>query len=256
MAIKIYNENRLTKQPFFQSLIDYLNENPDVSLRDIKRDFADVEKLDRKIEEYVKAGFISRRDRRYYNNFQLFGDGDFDLSDRIVDAPAILVYNQPFFVVRGSKLQELLENSRINQMLENTTNDLKFFFTSDYARTENNLANYFYKVEKNIPLTELEDQIYKLIGDVNRDYALKYMTAFLLKYAKRDLVPQKRMDIFIKTLEVYGYIRELEEKRYALGDLELVEAYEFPVIEFDNPRDFIISQLKQQTKTQGRLSLP
>ncbi|WEV60881.1 DUF1803 domain-containing protein [Streptococcaceae bacterium ESL0729] len=256
MAIKIYNENRLTKQPFFQSLITYLDENSNVTLRDIKREFPHVEKLDRKIEEYVKAGFISRRDRRYYNNFELFGDGDFDLSDGTIDAPAILVYEAPFFVAEGSKLQELLESSRINQILENDTNELKFFFTSDYARREDNLANYFYKLEKDIPLTELEGQIYKLIGDVNRDYALKYMTAFLLKYSKRDLVPQKRLDIFIKSLEVYGYIEEAEDKRYALGNLELAKAYELPVITFDNPRDFISSQLKQQAKTQGRLSLP
>ena len=36
--IKIINPSRLTRQPFFQELIDYLNQHEAVILREIKRE--------------------------------------------------------------------------------------------------------------------------------------------------------------------------------------------------------------------------
>ncbi|XOW23519.1 DUF1803 domain-containing protein [Lactococcus lactis] len=40
MTIKIYNENRLTSQPFFKDLIEYLAQHDEVMLRQIHKDFA------------------------------------------------------------------------------------------------------------------------------------------------------------------------------------------------------------------------
>lgn len=39
--IKIINPDKLTGQPFFKELINYLAENNDVILRQIKKDFPD-----------------------------------------------------------------------------------------------------------------------------------------------------------------------------------------------------------------------
>ena len=47
------------------------------------------------------------------------------------------------------------------------------------------LSNYFYKVKHQYPLTEKQQELYDILGDVNPEYALKYMTTFLLKFLKK-----------------------------------------------------------------------
>ena len=63
--IKIFNPSRLTRQPFFQELIDYLDQHEAVILREIKREFEGVANIDRSIEEYIKAGYFRRENKRY-----------------------------------------------------------------------------------------------------------------------------------------------------------------------------------------------
>ncbi len=42
-------------------------------------------------------------------------------------------------------------------------------------------------------MTEDQEKLYAILGDVNPEYALKYMTSFLLKFQK-EVVQQKRRD--------------------------------------------------------------
>ena len=51
---------------------------------------------------------------------------------------------------------------------------------------------------------------------VNLEYALKYMTTFLLKYVRKDELMQKRRDIFVDSLVILGYIRQNEAGKYEL----------------------------------------
>ena len=55
--IQIFNPSRLTRQPFFIDLVDYLDQHDDVILREIKAQFLDVA-VDKLMEEYIKAGLI------------------------------------------------------------------------------------------------------------------------------------------------------------------------------------------------------
>ena len=55
-----------------------------------------------------------------------------------------------------------------------------------------------------------------ILGDVNPEYALKYMTTFLLKYVRKDELMQKRRDIFVDSLVILGYIRQNETGKYEL----------------------------------------
>ena len=70
--IKIINPSRLTRQPFFQELIDYLDQHEAVILREIKREFEGVASIDRSIEEFIKAGYIKRENKRYYLTLPLW----------------------------------------------------------------------------------------------------------------------------------------------------------------------------------------
>ena len=54
------------------------------------------------------------------------------------------------------------------------------------------------------------------MGDVNPEYALKYMTTFLLKYVRKNELMQKRRDIFVDSLVILGYIRKNEAGKYEL----------------------------------------
>ena len=65
--IQIFNPSRLTRQPFFIDLVDYLDQHDDVILREIKAQFPDVA-VDKLMEEYIKAGLILRENKRYFLN--------------------------------------------------------------------------------------------------------------------------------------------------------------------------------------------
>ena len=74
--ISILNPTKLTRQPFFNDLIQYLAAHDEVTLRQLKQDFSHVSHLERSIEAYVQAGYIKRKDKRYCNQFSLVTDTD------------------------------------------------------------------------------------------------------------------------------------------------------------------------------------
>ena len=101
--------------------------------------------------------------------------------------------------------------------MRNQTNAAILVERTDFAREKMTLSNYFYKVKNQYPLTEKQLELYAILGDVNPEYALKYMTTFLLKFLKKDQLIQKRRDIFVESLVVLGYIVQNEEGKYELA---------------------------------------
>lgn len=202
--IKIINPSRLTCQPFFQELIDYLDQHEDVILREIKREFAGVANIDRSIEDYIKAGYIKRENKRYYLSLPLLES----LDDLCLDQEVFIRNDSPLY-------QELLE-LRFETQLSNQTNAAVLLEETDFQRDELTLANYFYKMQHQYPLSNAQKLLYDVLGDVNPEYALKYMTTFLLKYVRKDELMQKRRDIFVDSLVILGYIRKNEAGKYEL----------------------------------------
>ena len=202
--IKIINPSRLTRKSFFQELIDYLDQHETVILREIKREFEDVANIDRSIEEYIQAGYIRRENKRYY------------LTLPVVESLEDLLLDQEVFIRDDTPLyQELLE-LRFETQLSNQTNAAVLLEKTDFQRDELTLANYFYKMQHQYPLSEAQKPLYAVLGDVNPEYALKYMTTFLLKYVRKDELMQKRWDIFVDSLVILGYIRQNEAGKYEL----------------------------------------
>lgn len=202
--IKIINPSRLTRKSFFQELIDYLDQHETVILREIKREFEDVANIDRSIEDYIKAGYIRRENKRYY------------LTLPFVESLEDLRLDQEVFIRDDSPLyQELLE-LRFETQLSNQTNAAVLLEETDFQRDKLTLANYFYKMQHQYPLSEAQKPLYAVLGDVNPEYALKYMTTFLLKYVRKDELMQKRRDIFVDSLVILGYIRQNEAGKYEL----------------------------------------
>ena len=202
--IKIINPNRLTRQPFFQQLIDYLDQHENVILREIKREFVGVANIDRSIEEYIKAGYIKRENKRYYLSLPLLES----LDDLCLDQEIFIRDDSPLY-------QELLEQ-RFETQLSNQTNAAVLLEETDFQRAKLTLANYFYKMQRQYPLSDAQKPLYAVLGDVNPEYALKYMTTFLLKYVRKDELMQKRRDIFVDSLVILGYIRQNETGKYEL----------------------------------------
>ena len=202
--IKIINPSRLTRQPFFQELIDYLDQHEEVILREIKREFAGVANIDRSIEEYIKAGYIKRENKRYYLSLPLLES----LEDLRLDQEVFIRNDSPLY-------QELLE-LRFETQLSNRTNEAILLEETDFQRDELTLANYFYKMQRQYPLSDAQKPLYAVLGDVNPEYALKYMTTFLLKYVRKNELMQKRRDIFVDSLVILGYIRQNEAGKYEL----------------------------------------
>ena len=202
--IKIINPNRLTRQPFFQQLIDYLDQHENVILREIKREFAGVANIDRSIEDYIKAGYIKRENKRYYLTLPFVES----LEDLQLDQEVFIRDERPLY-------QELLE-LRFETQLSNQTNAAVLLEETDFLRDKLTLDNYFYKMQRQYPLSEAQKPLYDVLGDVNPEYALKYMTTFLLKYVRKNELMQKRRDIFVDSLVILGYIRQNEAGKYEL----------------------------------------
>ena len=215
--ITIINPTRLTRQPFFKDLINYLDQHDDVILRQIKAQFPD-QPVDKLMEEYIKAGFILRENKRYTLNWPFLESAD------LVDL------DQEVFVREDSAVYQELKARIFQTELRNSTNEAILVEETDFARNAQTLSNYFYKVKHQYPLTEEQEKLYAILGDVNPKYALKYMTSFLLKFLKKEEVQQKRKDIFVDSLVLLGYIIQNEDGKYELA------------VEFDKERFIFIKK--------------
>ncbi|RKV94149.1 MAG: DUF1803 domain-containing protein [Streptococcus sp.] len=202
--IKILNPTRLTRQPLFEKLINYLDQQDDVILREIKREFAGFPNLDRFMEECIKAGYIRRENKRYYQQVPLLENLE------------SLTLDQEIFIRDDSPIYQELLNLRFETQLANQTNAAILLEKTDFQRDKLTLSNYFYKMQRQYPLSEEQKPLYAILGDVNPEYALKYMTTFLLKYVRKDELLQKRRDIFVDSLVILGYIRQNEAGKYEL----------------------------------------
>lgn len=201
--ITIINSTRLTRQPFFKDLINYLDQHDDVILRQIKAQFSD-QPVDKLMEEYIKAGLILRENKRYTLNLPF------------LESAEAVDLDQEVFVREDSKPYQELKTRVFQTELRNKTNAAILIEETDFERNAQTLSNYFYKVAQQYPLTEEQEKLYAILGDVNPEYAIKYMTSFLLKFLKKDEVQQKRRDIFVDSLEVLGYIQKNNEGKYEL----------------------------------------
>ena len=202
--IQIFNPSRLTRQPFFIDLVDYLDRHDDVILREIKAQFPDVS-VDKLMEEYIKAGLILRENKRYFLNLPFLESTD------------DLALDKEIFVREDSPVYQDLVEKTFETELRNQTNAAILIEHTDFARQKMTLSNYFYKVKNQYPLTEAQQKLYDILGDVNPEYVLKYMTTFLLKFLKKDQLIQKRRDIFVDSLVVLGYIVQNEAGKYELA---------------------------------------
>ena len=201
--IQIFNPSRLTRQPFFRDLVDYLDQHDDVILREIKAQFPEVA-VDKLLEEYIKAGLILRENKRYYLNLPF------------LESTESLALDQEVFVRDDSHVYQEILDKHFQTELRNQTNVAILEEHTDFAREKMTLSNYFYKVKFQYPLTEEQQRLYEILGDVNPEYALKYMTTFLLKFLKKDQLMQKRRDIFVDSLVLLGYIVQNKDGKYEL----------------------------------------
>lgn len=215
--IQIFNPSRLTRQPFFRDLVDYLDQHDDVILREIKAQFPEIP-VDKYLEEYIKAGLILRENKRYYLNLPF------------LESAKSLALDQEVFVRNDSHVYQEILDKHFQTELRNQTNAAILEEHTDFAREKMTLSNYFYKVKFQYPLTEEQQRLYEILGDVNPEYAFKYMTTFLLKFLKKDQLMQKRPDIFVDSLILLGYIVQNEDGKYELA------------VEFDKERLIFIKK--------------
>lgn len=203
--IIIFNPDKLTRQTFFKDLVNFLYQTDDVTLRQIKAKFQEVPKIDRLIEEYVQTGYIIRDNKRYTIGIELLNS----LENISLDSQ--------IFVDDESQIYTDLMKLTFETRLDNEANDLVLVEKTSIVRDELTLSNYFFKLAENFPMSKAQEVLFDLLGDVNPQYALKYMTTFLLKFARKDEVAQKRPDIFMEALEKLDYIRKNDQDKYQLN---------------------------------------
>ncbi|HER2475596.1 DUF1803 domain-containing protein [Streptococcus pyogenes] len=202
--ITIFHSDKLTRQPFFQDLINYLDQHDHVILREIKKAFPNVTGIDKAIESYVQAGYIRRENKRYGINLPL------------VSSDQQLALDTMLFVDTCSAMYENILAVVFETQLTNQTNHVMIKEKTNITRDDLTLANYFYRLKRGEKPSAEQLDLYDLLGDVNQEYALKYMTTFLLKFTCKDLVMQKRPDIFVEALVTLGYLKQVEPTTYQL----------------------------------------
>ncbi|HFK7084605.1 TPA: DUF1803 domain-containing protein [Streptococcus pyogenes] len=202
--ITVFHSDKLTRQPFFQDLINYLDQHNHVILREIKKAFPNVTGIDKAIESYVKAGYIRRENKRYGINLPL------------VSSDQQLALDTMLFVDTCSAMYENILAVVFETQLTNQTNHVMIKEKTNITRDDLTLANYFYRLKRGEKPSAEQMDLYDLLGDVNQEYALKYMTTFLLKFTRKDLVMQKRPDIFVEALVTLGYLKQVEPTTYQL----------------------------------------
>ncbi|HHK1019961.1 TPA: DUF1803 domain-containing protein [Streptococcus pyogenes] len=202
--ITVFHSDKLTRQPFFQDLINYLDQHDHVILREIKKAFPNVTGIDKAIESYVQAGYIRRENKRYGINLPL------------VSSDQQLALDTMLFVDTCSAMYENILAVVFETQLTNQTNHVMIKEKTNITRDDLTLANYFYRLKRGEKLSAEQMDLYDLLGDVNQEYALKYMTTFLLKFTRKDLVMQKRPDIFVEALVTLGYLKQVEPTTYQL----------------------------------------
>lgn len=202
--ITIFHSDKLTRQPFFQDLINYLDQHDHVILREIKKAFPNVTGIDKAIESYVQAGYIRRENKHYGINLPL------------VSSDQQLALDTMLFVDTCSAMYENILAVVFETQLTNQTNHVMIKEKTNITRSQLTLANYFYRLKRGEKPSAEQMDLYDLLGDVNQEYALKYMTTFLLKFTRKDLVMQKRPDIFVEALVTLGYLKQVEPTTYQL----------------------------------------
>ncbi|HER9787752.1 TPA: DUF1803 domain-containing protein [Streptococcus pyogenes] len=202
--ITVFHSDKLTRQPFFQDLINYLDQHDHVILREIKKAFPNVTGIDKAIESYVQAGYIRRENKCYGINLPL------------VSSDQQLALDTMLFVDTCSAMYENILAVVFETQLTNQTNHVMIKEKTNITRDDLTLANYFYRLKRGEKPSAEQMDLYDLLGDVNQEYALKYMTTFLLKFTRKDLVMQKRPDIFVEALVTLGYLKQVEPTTYQL----------------------------------------
>ena len=186
-------------------IVNYLYLNQPVTLREIKRQFPFQKNIDKLIEEFVKEGYIERFEKRYRLLISLVSDSSkIDLE-------------QHFFINDDSTCYVELLNRRFVTEISNSTNEVVIVEQTSITRDDLTISNYFYKLRENLPLSEEQNRLYDILGDVNPEYFLKHVTTFLLKYVRKEYALQKRKNIFVDALELLGYLIQVEEGRYLLN---------------------------------------
>ncbi|HFD5912636.1 TPA: DUF1803 domain-containing protein, partial [Streptococcus pyogenes] len=175
-----------------------------VILREIKKAFPNVTGIDKAIESYVQAGYIRRENKRYGINLPL------------VSSDQQLALDTMLFVDTCSAMYENILAVVFETQLTNQTNHVMIKEKTNITRDDLTLANYFYRLKRGEKPSAEQMDLYDLLGDVNQEYALKYMTTFLLKFTRKDLVMQKRPDIFVEALVTLGYLKQVEPTTYQL----------------------------------------
>ncbi len=199
-----FNPNKLSNQPFYGIAELSISLSP-VTLREIKNQFPLQKNIDKLIEEFVKVGYIERSEKRYRLLISLVSD------------PSTIDLYQHFFIESDSpSYQELLERRFVTE-ISNSTNEVVIIEQTSITRDDLTISNYFYKLRENLSLTEEQNRLYNLLGDLNPEYFLKHVTTFLLKFVRREYALQKRRNIFVDALELLGYLVQVEEGRYILN---------------------------------------
>jgi hypothetical protein len=251
---------KITANPLFQQVVDYLTQQPNVILRQLKARFENEAHFDIFLDQLIKYDLLERKNRRYTLNFPIFSSCDFVLPEKvIVEIQQMKQANPEFncFLLGQWLWARLFEEESYFFGVDSRKTSLHFYtrteignetlsfvsITSD-DREEVTVANYFSVLREGGELPSTFQTLEKLIGDVDVDYFM-LQTRRILRSLKRK---NGKRNIFQEALVETGTLQKDEEERYKLT-LPMVNK-EFPVDVQAPQLQKTVSELNKMTVNQ------
>ncbi|MTD38897.1 DUF1803 domain-containing protein [Erwinia sp. CPCC 100877] len=221
---------KITTEPLFQQIIDYLTEQPNVILRQLKAAFENEPNFDVYLDQLIEYNLLERKNRRYTVNFPIFSTDDLVVSKEVsTEMQAItqddleascLVFGEwlwPLFFEDESYFFGVRSNEASNYFLTRTeagNESLTFVSITTADRKEVTTANYFSLLIEGEQLPERFKPLEKLIGDVDINYFILQCRR-ILRSLKRQT--GQKQNIFLEALITTKELQKTEQKGYYLN---------------------------------------
>jgi hypothetical protein len=239
---------KITANPLFHQVVEYLTQQPNVILRQLKAAFEKEPHFDVFLDQLIKYELLERKNRRYTLKFPIFSSSDFAVPEEVILEiqqmkqeklefgcflmgqrlwPLLFTEESYFFGVDSGKssLHFLTKTEVGNETLS-------FISITPDDKKEVTAANYFSILAEDAEVPSTFQTLEHLIGDVDVDYFV-LQTRRILRSLKRN---NSKRNIFQEALVETGTLQKDEQGSYNLT---------LPVINKDFSIDIHTPQLQK-----------
>lgn len=232
----------MNDEAFAQVLNFLISESKHVTLREVKRSLPQLSEIEKKMEDWVNLGVISRHHGRYSLIGDTISKGQqaermtmlessfidwLDVALEQINALKITTKERSFYLIhalvsqlecsdpsiyfieQSPSLDGILSLPVYLQKLSGIKTDIYSYERLDELDGTHTLASYFYEQRYQVSTnSKMYMMINHLLGDVNPSYYIHYVERKLRRIKKGRQIPVASQDIFLESLLVLNYLTD------------------------------------------------